>query len=437
MKRAADTHASAVVDARLGRPPRDVIEATVVLEAWGGRPARTAMAAARNLLPRGIPPLRINGRVDQVDGDEQHGVVVEGIALVLSILSVAAWARPLSRALGVHTFGDAIRVALPVAVALQWGLRSRYLSRRTGLTMLGRDGLRCGLIGIAVELALLLLGRWGPIAAMLVAIWVAGTVMTRRGWGGPYAASLVASSIGLDDHASAYGVLGGLTALTVVGCVVAVLTRRMPSDERPGPARRGLLAALLGACVGILLVGDPSLGWGVHGVHPAIALVPSVIGSLWGGYFLWNLYEAVPRGLRGVSLGGASRMAVRDPAMAIFIGALARLVGATIVLSGVVLAADSWTHGTDAPSVFVAFGAMALVSTLVGLLESLGRHRAALVAVTAALAVEYAWPHLVHSGLAGGGLIAGATVGVLLTVPLLAALLTRSGRLLATTLWIQ
>ena len=279
MKRAADTHASAVVDARLGRPPRDVIEATVVLEAWGGRPARTAMAAARNLLPRGIPPLRINGRVDQVDGDEQHGVVVEGIALVLSILSVAAWARPLSRALGVHTFGDAIRVALPVAVALQWGLRSRYLSRRTGLTMLGRDGLRCGLIGIAVELALLLLGRWGPIAAMLVAIWVAGTVMTRRGWGGPYAASLVASSIGLDDHASAYGVLGGLTALTVVGCVVAVLTRRMPSDERPGPARRGLLAALLGACVGILLVGDPSLGWGVHGVHPAIALVPSVIGS--------------------------------------------------------------------------------------------------------------------------------------------------------------
>ncbi len=438
MSESPDVYGAAVADARLGRPPRDVIEATVVLEAWGGRPARRAMAAARDLLPQGIPPLRINGRVDKVDGDEQHGVVVEGIALILSILSVAAWAKPLSASLGTHTLAEAIRVALPITVALQWGLRSRYLSRRTGLALLARHGLACVLLGaIGVLTPLVLLGRWGPVAAMLVAIWVGGTVMTRRGWGVPYAAALVGSAVALDQHAGTYLALGSLTTLTLAGCVAAVLTRRAVTDERAGPWRRALVASVLGGAVGILLVGDPSLGWGVHGMHPAIALVPSVVGSLWGGYFLWNLYEAVPRGLSGVSLRGASRKAVRDPAMAVFLGALARLAGATIALSAVVMVVDGWTGGADAPSVFIAFGAVALVSMLVGLLESLGRQRAALIAASAALAAEFAWTHFVHLGIAGGAVIAGALVGALLSVPLLLALLAGSGRLLATTLWIQ
>jgi hypothetical protein len=433
-----DPHAAAIVDARLGRAPRDVIEATVVLEAWGGRPARKAMSTARGLLPGGLPPLRTNGRLDPAEGDGQTSVLVEGIALVLSILSVAAWAKPLGRAFGAHTLAEAIRFGLPIAVALQWGLRSRYLSRRTGLALLARDGRANGLIlGLLIELPLALVPRWGPIAAMMVAIWVGGTVMTRRGWGLAYAAALVASAVVLDGHGPGYVVLASLAAVTTTGCLGAVLTGGVAGDERPGPLRRGLLAAMLGASVGILLVGDPSLGWGVHGVHPAIALVPSVVGSLWGGYYLWNLYEAVPRGMSGVSLGGASRMAVSDPAMAIFLGALLRLAGATIVLSVGVFAIDRFTRGTDAPSVFLAFGAVALVGMLIGLLESLGRQRMALVAAGAGLVAEFAWPHLVHSSLPGGALIAGAVIGAVMSVPVLVPLLSRSGRLLATTLWIQ
>jgi hypothetical protein len=323
-------------------------------------------------------------------------------------------------------------------VALQWGLRSRYLSRRTGLGLLAHDGLACCLLaGVVFELPLVLIPGWGPIAAMLVAIWVPGTVIVRRGWGIPYAAALVASAVALDRHAPSYLVLGSLTAFTLAGCVAGILTRRATSDERAGPGRRALLAALLGACIGVLLVGDPSLGWGVHGVHPAIALVPSVIGSLWGGYYLWNLYTVVARGMSGVPLRRASRMAVRDPAMSVFLGALLRLAGATIALSAVVIVVGLWTHGTDAPSVFIAFGAVALVSMLVSLLETLGHQRAALTAMAFALGAEFAWPHLVHARVPGGGLIAGASIGVMLTLPLVAALLSRSGRLLATTLWIQ
>ncbi|MBV9335317.1 MAG: hypothetical protein JO243_05420 [Solirubrobacterales bacterium] len=376
--------------------------------------------------------------MDAPDEDEQQGVVVEGIALVLSILSVAAWATPLGRALGDGVLAKAIGVALPTSVALQWALRSRYLSRRSGLAMLARDGLAfCTVTALVIGLPLALIPAWGPVAAMLVAIWVGGTVVTRRGWGLLYALTLVATSVALAHHASPYLVLGILTAFTLGVALAAVLTRRSATAERAGTASRALMAGVLGGCIGVLLVGDPSLGWGVHGVHPAIALVPSVIGSFWGGYYLWNLYEAVPRGLSGVPLHRAGRAAMTDPAMMLFLGAIVRLVGTTVVLSGVLLLIARWTHGTDDVSVLVAFGCVALVSLMVGLLESLGRRRAALLACSAALAVELAWPRLVGTHVAGGALAAGAIVGIALTIPPLLVLLSRSGRVLATTLWIQ
>lgn len=152
---------------------------------------------------------------------------------------------------------------------------------------------------------------------------------------------------------------------------------------------------------------------------------------------MWNLYEVVPRRLSGVPLNRAGRATMSDPAMMLFLGAILRLVVATALLSGVVVAIGRWTHGSDRVSVLIAFGCVALVSLLVGLLESLGRRRAALIAAGAALAVELAWPHLVTGHTAGAALAAGALVGIALTIPPLVVLLCRSGRVLATTLWIQ
>ncbi len=433
-----DPYAEGVIEARLGRPPRDVIEATIVLEAWAGRPARTAMSAARELVVPGTEAPLVKGRLDKSRDREQQSVVMEGIALVLSILSVASWATPLSRALGPHVLALAIRLALPVSFALQWALRSRYLSRRSGLALLARDWIACCAFAImAVELPLVLVGKWGPIAAMLVAIWTAGTVLVRRGWGLVYAISLVAGTVALDRHEPAHIVLGALTAFALVMGAAAVLTRRAQTDERAGSVPRALLAALLGSCVGVLLVADPSVGWGVHGIHPAVALVPSVIGSLWGGYYLWNFYDAIPRGLSGVPLHRASRVGLKDPAMSIFLGALLRLVVATIALSALVILLGRWTRGTDQLSVFVAFGFVALVSLLIGLLETLSLQRSALVAAAAAVGAELAWRSTVHWPISGGALIVGAAVGVVLTLLPVLALLARSGRVLATTLWIQ
>ena len=435
---AEDPYAEGVLDARLGRPPRDVIEATIVLEAWAGRPARAAMSTARALVTPGTTASFHRGRLERNRDREQQSVVLEGIALVFSILSVASWATPLSREVGAHVLAQAIRLALPVSFALQWGLRSRYLSRRSGLALFARDWAACCAFAIiAVELPLALVAGWGPIAAMLVAIWTGGTVLVRRGWGLLYAASLAVGTFAFDRHEPAYAVLGGLTAFVLLTCAAAVITRRAQTDERAGGVRRALLAALLGSLVGVLLIADPSVGWGVHGIHPAIALVPSVIGSLWGGYYLWNFYEAIPRGLSGVPLHRASRIGLKDPAMSIFLGAMVRLVLATIVLSALVILLGRWTRGTDQLSVFVAFGFVALVSLLIGLLETLSLQRAALVAAAAAVGAEIAWRSVVHWHVSGAALIAGAAVGVVLTLLPVLALLARSGRVLATTLWIQ
>ncbi|MBV8712532.1 MAG: hypothetical protein JOY56_12175, partial [Solirubrobacterales bacterium] len=108
MRSPKDEHAAGVVQARLGRAARDVIEATIVLEAWLGRPAQSAMLAARELVAGDGDPKPDRGRIDAPEDDEQQGVLVEGIALVLSILSVAAWATPLSRALGDGVLAEAI-----------------------------------------------------------------------------------------------------------------------------------------------------------------------------------------------------------------------------------------------------------------------------------------------------------------------------------------
>jgi hypothetical protein len=436
----SDIHSQAagILEARLGRAPRDVIEATVVLEAWAGLPAGNAMAAARTLIETDTAGVPVPGRLDAVDQAQRQSVALEGVALILSILSIAAWATPLSRAFGAHTLAEAIRIALPVAVAVQWALRSRYLSLGSGMALLAGEGLAvAALICVGVVGPLLLVPGCGAIAAILVAIWVGGAIVTRRGWGLPYSLALVGAAVALDQGTGAVLVLLLLTTGVLAATVVGVVTRRSETDERPGAVSRATLAALLGACVGVLLMADPSLGWGVRGLHPAISLVPSIAGSLWGGYHLWNLYEAVPQGLSGVAPLRASRRTMRGPAMTLFLGAAARLIIVTVILSVVVIALGRWTHGTDRPTVFIAFGCVALVSLQVSLLEALGRQRAALTAIAAALAVELAWPHLAGSGISGGALAAGAIVGILLTLPPLIILLSRAGRVLATTLWIH
>ena len=86
---------------------------------------------------------------------------------------------------------------------------------------------------------------------------------------------------------------------------------------------------------------------------------------------------------------------------------------------------------------FVAFGLVGLVCLLIGLLEALTLQSAALLsaAIAAGGGADLARRGPLEH--AGAALAIGAAVGVVSSLPLLLARLMRSGRVLATTLWIQ
>jgi hypothetical protein len=293
------------------------------------------------------------------------------------------------------------------------------------------------LLGIEAPLVLLL--PYGLLAGLLLAIWVGGTVLARRGWGLAYGLLLLGAVIGLEAGLAAYPLLEGLTAIVLVAGVVAVRSRRERSNVPAGRVGRAIGAGAIGGALGALLVGDSSLGWGVHGAFPALALLPSVLGSFWGGYHLWKFYDAIPRGLQGVTLERANERSLRGPAMSIFLESLLRLIGTTVVLSGVVILIAQWTSGTNRLSLFVGFGCVALVTMLVNLLESMAIVRWALSAAVASVATELVLREFVLAGspVPGTALIAGAAVGILVALPPLLRLLLRPARVLATGLWIQ
>lgn len=428
--------AGAVIQARLGRPAQDALEAAVVLEAWGGLPAAKALRIGHGVR---MPAVRTADprRWGADDGEGREGVLAEGVALLMAILAVAAWAGPLSDALGDSVFEHALRVALPVTLALQWAIRSRYLSRRAGLNCLAEDWFGLFVTAALVLGGLAMLPEFGPVAALLVAVWVGGTILARRGWGIAYGGLLIVEAVGLELGLSAHGSLAVLAAVTLIADVVAIVTASGIAIAPPGRLDRALAAGLIGGLLGVLLIGDPSLGWGIHGAFPALALVPSVVGSFWGGYHLWQFHEEIPRGLVGVELSRASAPMARGPAGDIVLAALVRLLGATLVLSLLVQIAAQWTDGTDAASLFVAFACAALVCLFVSLHESLGYVRWALLCAAASVAVELLVGHVFGAPVPGAGLIAGGLVGTLLALAPLVGLLRRPGRVLATTLWIQ
>jgi hypothetical protein len=435
-----DRYASGVIEARLGRGAQDVLEAAVVLEAWGGMRAGRALGLGSRVVPP-KPPRWMPGRMAPEESGRRDSVLTEAIALMMAIVAVASWAGPLSRQVGTSVLEHAILIALPLTLALQWAIRSRYLSRRAGLGCLARDRVvLCAIALLGIEAPLWLLPHpYGRLAGLLVAIWVGGTVLARRGWALAYGLLLVGAVVALEAAVPAYPLLGALTAIVLASSVGAVLSSTESSNEAAGRTTRALWAGGMGAALGCLLVGDPSLGWGVHGAFPALALLPSVLGSLWGGYHLWKFYDAVPRGLQGVTLDRANRRDARGPAMKIFLGSLARLVGATVVLSGLVILIAHWTSGTDRPSLFVGFGCVAVITMLVNVLESLAHVRAALFAAVASVAVELAVGKfgVAPPSVPGAALIAGAVIGIVVALPPLLRLLLRPGMVLATNLWIQ
>jgi hypothetical protein len=426
-----------VVEARLGRPPQDMLEAAVVLEAWGGVPARDALAAGRALMRASAGPQEASVARLQGPSEAQEGFLVEAIAFVMAVVAIACWAVPLASSLGAGLVQRALIVALPVTLALQWGLRSRYLGRPDGLAHLGRrpDVLSLGAVA-TVALPLALMGLAGAVAGLMTLTWTGGTILIRRRWAAGYVGVIIVATAAMLGGMSPPAVLGVTAAITTLGVLAAVRAPTAGSLHPPGRWGRALSAGAIGIGLGVMLVADRNVNWS-GGAVTAIALLPSTVASFWGGYHLWRFQQAIPRGLSGVALRDARARRLAWGPLRILLGAVVRLVSLATVLSAAVVAGAASAGGdTVGMGVLIGFGLIALATLLVSLLESVGRARWALIAVGLAIAAEAAIGLCDWTPFAAAGLMVGGAVAVLVALPAAIALLSRPASTLATSLWI-
>ena len=436
--RLSPSSAERIVEARLGREPQDMLEAAVVLEAWAGVPAGEALRTGRQIMS--APPSEPRHSAGRLPGaGEQHGLRLEALSFVIAIVAIACWAAPLSGRVGSEAVARALIVALPMTLALQWGLASRYLSRPEGVGRLGHRPELLVLAALAlVAVPALVMGRSGAVAGLLTLTWTGGTIVIRRRWSLAYAGMVVLASGAMIAGMPATNVLGFTAALTTVAVWVAVRARVVPTGHPPGRWGRAFAAAAVGAGVGIVLVSDRSVDWSV-GAIPAVGLLPSSLASFWAGYHLWRFQQVITESLSGVAVGdGRVRKLGRRP-LRVLLGAVLRLALLTTVLSlALVASASAVGLDTTGSTVLVGFGLVALATLFVGLLESVGRGAWALVALAAGIAGEAAALRLTEMGsVAGGGLIVGASIAVVIALPVAVAALSRPAVTLATALGIR
>jgi hypothetical protein len=428
-----------LVEARLGRAPQDMLEAAVVLEAWAGVPAQMALAAASATMPvEPASPQPSAGRLPRHrEGDR---VLADGAAFLVCVVAIACWAASLTSDMGVTAVEHGLALALPLTLALQRLLGSRFLDRPQGIVQLAlhRGPLLAGAAAVLL-LPTLLLGTGGTLAGLLTISWTGGTILIRRRWPAVYVAIVLLATAAMAAGAEALDVVALAAAATGIAVALALAPSRIaspPTRRSPGRGEPVAVAAAIGVGLGIVLVLDRSVSW-TAGAVPALALVPSTVAALIAGHHLRRLEWAIPRALSGVAATGAEAGRPGLEPTRVLLGALIRLLVLSTALSAVLLWLSPWLGASArAAGVMVGFALVALASMVVGLLESLGRGRWALVAVACGASAEA----LVAIGdvdpFGGAGLVVGGGVIALLTLPVVAALLRRPASTLATALWI-
>jgi hypothetical protein len=429
--------ARAIVEARLGRTPQDMLEAAVVLEAWGGVPAHEALDLAGAVM-------RVQARdpepstATMPEPAERDRPASEAIAFVAAVLAIALWAAPLAAELSSAVVETAVRFALPLTLALQWGLRSRYLGRPDGVALLARHRRALALATVVlVTVPALAAGPAGALAGLLTLTWTAGTVLVHRGWAVLYAAIVLLATVTMLTIPDAAPALTAVAALTVAGVAVALRLPATDAGLAPGAWGRAATAATLGGTIGALIVSDVSIPW-VAATSPALVLLPSTLAGVWGAQRLWGFDRSVAASLAGVpALAAGGRRTPGWGPLRVLLGAVSRVVIGTAVLSAAfaIAAPSLGAAGVDGV-VLVAFGLLTMATLLVSFLEAVGRTRPALAALLTALAAE-------HVAMAGSGvgtavpLLVGASAVVLIALPGAVALLLRPADMLATTLYVR
>ena len=423
-----------LVHAHLGRAAQDPLEIAVVLEAWGGVAPDLSLPLARAIAPMATAFASSDDRTVVV-GSADRSLAMGDVGFVIGVLFVGFWISSLADEFGLVAVDRAWRLALPVSLGAQWLLRRRYLSGPDGL---GR--LRCepwiALPGVAVLGALALVRPGGLLAVALTTIWVGGFILTRRGWGPVFGLGLVLGAATLKLGLSPRVIIGSAASMAVVSGVAAVWGSPR-SRRRAGPWQRAVPAGLIGAGMGFLLVIEPRFAWHAQGILPALTVVPSLFGSLWGGLHMTRLWEVMPQVLVNTSVRRRSDGRIGRLTSRLLAESMLRLLLGAAIASSAVMA---WVVADGQPreitrSLLIAHGVLAVAGLCVALLEAFGRWGYALLATAFGCAVATGLHGVLgHDITPGVRILWGAIACTVASTPPLVALLREPDRNIAAAL---
>jgi hypothetical protein len=424
---ATPSDARALIEGYLGRPVQDALEAAVVLEAWGGVPADAALALGGDAAAESATVGPVADEAPLPPTFDRRAVLSD-VAFIVAVLFVGFWLSRRTDRFAVVDIDRAWRLALPVSLAAQWFLRRRVFMGGDGLGRLRRE------TWLLVPAAALLGGlavvpSGGPLAAGLAVLWIAGFVVSRRGWGVPYGLLLASTLLAGGSARAALPTYVFVCVGTLCAAILALRTSPV-SDRLPGALGRAIPSALVGGGMGMFLVSEPRFSWAASGMLSAFTIVPSLLGSLAGGIWMTRLWQALPSSLCATGIADRSARSVAGPAIRLFLQAIALVLFVTTTCSLVVLWRDGAPFRSETSAttrtLLLAHAALALAGLCVALLETLGRWGRALFATAVgAFAAFTLSAFSAGEPRAGLRIFVGALVALVLALPGVLALLAR------------
>ena len=380
--------ARARVAAKLRRDPRDVLEARVVLEAWGGVRPEVAKDVAYGAVAR--PDIRFSLGAQRGDssgtGAPWHRSL--SVMLIVSVLATAAWAGPAAAAAGGGASARAWQVALPASLSVQWIIARRHLALPTLAGLKAEPLLAPALVATCVVLAVTTV--WRPstgVPLALAVVWVVVPLLVRHGWWHVTTLILLGSAWAIQTTAAVPAVTG--TAAVLLLALSAAVRGAPVTSRRLPPWRVTAPPALCAAFAGLLLALGPSRSWQPRDASVALTLAPSLLAAGVAGARLSGIWTSVPQALARVDVAatdglGTTRRAARRALVVLLVQAFAVLGLVASAGSAVVLLLVPEREAAATRVALVDFAVFAFVLALAVAVEALaGAVRAVLVVVAA------------------------------------------------------
>jgi hypothetical protein len=429
--------AQPLIEGRLGRPMLDELEAAVVLEAFGGLEADSALdigreaAGFRSRLAADSVRTRSESPFQSPSGESnlEWRSILSDVSFIAGVLAIGLWLSRQISTLGVDVVDRSWRLALPVSLGAQWFLRRRVLVGPEGLGRLRRESWLLGPAAVAVG-GLAFVSTGGFVAALLAATWISGFLVSRRGWGLPYCGGVV-SLLLVAKWLPTWAVLATVVAASLTLASVALVSSPM-SGRMSGSFARSMPSGLIGIALALILISEPRIAWGASTVLASLTIVPALLGAVIGGVWMTRIWTEVPKSLARTSSHGRVPFA---PTL-VFFQAVAMSLSVVAVISIVVLFVVGQNNATEmintARVLLVAHGALAVAGLCVSSLEAFGRWGVGLVGSVFGAAASFLIGSVIDGAVAPGvRILAGSTVAIAVTIPVLLMSLRRPAQRIA------